>query len=350
MNLRQLEIFCTVMRTGTTIAASFDLGLSQPAVSNAIKHLESTLGFSLFDRVGSRLIPTAEGRSVFQDAQPLEKMANALRQRAKDLKDTKRGHLRVLSTRPVGDTYIPEVISTFMRGRAKVQVYYDVQHMDAVIDAVESGFADLGVALAPPPRPGLDITVIARGRMICALRSDHPLAALTMVSPADLAEVNLIGLDPTSRLGASVAAAFHEAGVALSPNINVLQGDAACSLVRSGLGVAVVDEYSASKWLGDGLVTRPFYPAISIQVAVISLKDRPLTRLAKSFVRCTFDVFGALNSQQPTTALATPEQGAGAWPAQGKRSLVMQRGHSLPTVLSARSAARMLAAKASADR
>jgi DNA-binding transcriptional LysR family regulator len=296
MNLRQLEIFCTVMRCRTTTAASFDLGLSQPAVSNAIKHLESTLGFSLFDRVGNRLVPTAEGLSVFQDAQPLEKMAAGLRQRARDLRDTKRGHLRVLSTRPVGDTYVPEAISNFIRSRERVQVYFDVQHMDSVIESVESGFADLGVALAPAPRPGLEIHVAADGRMMCALRPGHPLAERAIITPADLQEYNLIGLDPTSRLGASVAGAFHEAGVPLSPTISVLQGDAACSLVARGLGIAIVDEFSASKWQQSGaLVTRPFSPAIVIPVAIISLKDRPLTRLAKNFVSSLLDVFTGSN-------------------------------------------------------
>nr|WP_272213620.1 LysR family transcriptional regulator [Marinicella sp. W31]MDC2879581.1 LysR family transcriptional regulator [Marinicella sp. W31] len=46
MNLRQLEIFHAVMTAGTTVGAAEALGMSQPAVSNAIKHLESMVGFS----------------------------------------------------------------------------------------------------------------------------------------------------------------------------------------------------------------------------------------------------------------------------------------------------------------
>ncbi len=75
MNIRQLEIFCAVTRSRTTVAAAFELGISQPAVSNTIKHLEDNLGFSLFDRIGNRLVPTAEGKAVYQDVQPLQTMA-----------------------------------------------------------------------------------------------------------------------------------------------------------------------------------------------------------------------------------------------------------------------------------
>ncbi|WP_164771469.1 LysR substrate-binding domain-containing protein [Mesorhizobium sp. M7D.F.Ca.US.004.03.1.1] len=290
MNLRQLEIFCTVMRCRTTIAASYELGLSQPAVSNAIKHFESMLGFTLFDRIGNRLVPTAEGQSIFQDAQPLHMMAAALNQKAKDLKDTKTGHLRVLSTRPLGDNIIPAAIARFMRGREKVNIYFDVQHMNNVIEAVESGYADLAIALTPPPRPGLELSKLIDGRMVCALPEAHPLAQKQILSPIDLEHVPVIGLDPLSRLGSTVATAFHEAGVPFSPSLNVLQGAAACSLVSNGLGVAIVDEFSASSWVAEGLVIRAFEPSIAVHATLISLKDRPLTRLARKFVQVTTDL------------------------------------------------------------
>ncbi|PAP92064.1 LysR family transcriptional regulator [Mesorhizobium wenxiniae] len=304
MNLRQLEIFCAVMRCRTTIAASYELGLSQPAVSNAIKHLESMLGFTLFDRIGNRLIPTAEGQSIFQDAQPLQLMAAALDQRAKDLKDTKRGHLRVLSTRPLGDSVIPVAISRFMRGRENVSLYFDVQDMNGVIGAVESGYADLAFALTPPPRPGLELSKLADGRMVCALPEAHPLALKQVLSPIDLEHVPVIGLDPLSRLRSLVAAAFHEAGVPFSPNLNVLQGAAACSLVSNGLGVAIVDEFSASRWITQGLVIRAFEPSIAVYASSVSLKDRPLTRLGKKFVQVATEL---IHQTQQTGRAAGPQ-------------------------------------------
>lgn len=284
MNLRQLEIFCAVMRCRTTIAAAYELGLSQPAVSNAIKHFEGTLGFSLFERVGNRLVPTAEGISVYRDAQPLEMMASALNQRVKDLKDTKRGHLRILSTRPLGDTMVPEAIQLFLQGRDNVHVYFDVQNLDSVVEGVESGYADIGIALEPAPRPGLKVDQLISGAMVCILPKDHPLAKAPTLSPRDFENVPLIGLDPSSRLGSSVGAAFHNAGVAMMPNIDVLQGAAACSLVLRGLGLAIVDQFSASNYSAQGLVSRPFEPHIRVAVSIISLADRPLTRLAKRFV------------------------------------------------------------------
>jgi DNA-binding transcriptional LysR family regulator len=287
MNIRQLEIFCAVMRSRTTVAAAFELGISQPAVSNAIKHLEDNLGFSLFDRVGNRLVPTAEGKAVYQDVQPLQTVAEGLLRRLADLRDTKRGHLRVLATRPLGDVFLPRVIRNFAKGRDDVHVYYDVQHLDGVIEAVESGFAELGIALEPPPRPTLDIKTLAKGRMVCVFPPNHPLAKRDALRPEDLAGLRIISSEPVSRLGSAVAKAFHDRSVPYAPNVSVLQGVVACSLVANGLGVAIVDEFSAMQWSERKLVAVPLEPTIVVVASIISVADRPLSRLARRFVEVT---------------------------------------------------------------
>ncbi|HUD33320.1 MAG TPA: LysR family transcriptional regulator [Variovorax sp.] len=71
INLRQLEVLRAVMRCRTTIGAAEELGMSQPAVSNAIKLAETKLGIALFDRVSNRLVPTADARILMADAEPL---------------------------------------------------------------------------------------------------------------------------------------------------------------------------------------------------------------------------------------------------------------------------------------
>src|SRR5262245_48937252 len=157
MNLRQIEIFCAVMRCRTTVAAAFEIGLSQPAVSNAIKQMEARLGLPLFERVGKRLVPTMEAEALYHDAQPLHAMSEGMSAKLRDLRDAKRGHFRVLSTHAVGRTLVAPVLAQFVKGRDDVMVYFDVRPMEGVIEAVESGFADLGIALVPAHRPSLNI-------------------------------------------------------------------------------------------------------------------------------------------------------------------------------------------------
>src|SRR6478609_926725 len=94
INLRQLEVLRAVMRYRTTIGAAEELGMSQPAVSKAIRLAETKMGFLLFDRISNRLVPTQEARILFADAEPWFLMHQAIQQKAWDLRTGKAGVLR----------------------------------------------------------------------------------------------------------------------------------------------------------------------------------------------------------------------------------------------------------------
>src|SRR4051812_31435050 len=196
MNLRQVEIFCAVMRCRTTVAAAFELGVSQPAVSNAIKQMESRLGLPLFKRVGKRLQPTVEANALYHDAQPLYAMSQAIVGKMRDLRDSRRGHLRVLATHAVGRSLVAAPLAAFVKRHDDVMVYFDVRPMEGVVEAVESGFADIGVALVPAPRPGFGIEPVVEGRMVVALPAGHRLTKLQSISAADLEHESVVGLEP----------------------------------------------------------------------------------------------------------------------------------------------------------
>ncbi|NCQ36418.1 LysR family transcriptional regulator, partial [bacterium] len=69
--LRLLEIFGMLMLHQTTVAAAEALGISQPSVSTAIKHLEQQVGFALFAREKKRMVPTNQRRLLFEEVEPL---------------------------------------------------------------------------------------------------------------------------------------------------------------------------------------------------------------------------------------------------------------------------------------
>lgn len=66
MNPRQLEIFCAVMATGTTVGAAHLLHIPQPAVSNAVHTMEAQLKLPLTCRNRRRLQPTDEAKLPYE--------------------------------------------------------------------------------------------------------------------------------------------------------------------------------------------------------------------------------------------------------------------------------------------
>ena len=69
LNIRQIETFAAVMKTGTASRAAETLGITQPAVSRSLAELERAVGFALFARIRNRLVPTPEAKQLYQDVE-----------------------------------------------------------------------------------------------------------------------------------------------------------------------------------------------------------------------------------------------------------------------------------------
>ena len=87
MNLRQLEIFEAVMRTGSLSAAARSLGVSQPAISKALRLAEQEAGFVLFRRIRGRLFPSPEAETLLPQVERVRSEIGAVSLLLKQLRD-----------------------------------------------------------------------------------------------------------------------------------------------------------------------------------------------------------------------------------------------------------------------
>lgn len=285
MNLRQIELLRAVVRCETTVRAAQELGLSQPAVSNAIKHLESQIGFPLFERVNNRLFPTAEARTLYQESDPIFAMHAALEAKVQDLKENRAGHVRLIATPPLGYSVIPRALGRFLQTYPKMRVFFDVRRFENVIESVENGVAELGFVMGLDEHRGLASEAFFSERMVCVMRPDHPLAGKAAIHPRDLAGASFIALERGTRMGTIVRQAFAEAGQPFGFSVEVRYCNTACVLAENGVGVAVVDPLSALFRGHDNLAVRPFEPACQVSASVVHSHKRPLSRAAKAFLK-----------------------------------------------------------------
>jgi DNA-binding transcriptional LysR family regulator len=288
MNLRQLEVFCSVIRCKTTIAAARELGMSQPAVSNAIKAMEQNAGFRLFERFNGRLFPTAEAQLLYDDAQPLFSIRSSLATKIEDLKELQGGHLRLLASPPLGYGPVPAALHSFLSTRKKVRVSCDVRRIENVIESVEMRVVDLGLVLGYDEQPNLESSVLFNGEMVCVFPSGHPLARKETIRPADVAAHPFIALERAGRIGSLgklVRQAFSDADCKFNYSVEVRNCHTACILADAGLGASIVDPFSAAFGGWRNLAVRPFRPSIPVAAHSVWLRDRPLSRLAQAFVK-----------------------------------------------------------------
>ncbi|WP_299968976.1 LysR substrate-binding domain-containing protein [uncultured Roseobacter sp.] len=286
LSLRLLEVFGTLMLHHTTVRTAEELGISQPSVSSAIQQLERQLGFALFERSKKRMLPTPDALSLFEEIEPMFEQLRRVESRVRDLRGGSVGKLRLMATPPLGHSVVPGALLSFLEDRADVTVQYDVRRMENVIEAVATGTADIGLCLGLDSHPGVSVEKMRTDRMVALMRMDHPLASLSVVTPADVVENGFIGLDRASRLGFLMQSAFDSAGVAYTPRVEVRYCHTAAVLAQSGSDVAIVDRYTASFLPNMELAVRAFDPAITVSACLLTRPGRPLSRLAADFRQC----------------------------------------------------------------
>jgi DNA-binding transcriptional LysR family regulator len=133
-----------------------------------------------------------------------------------------------------------------------------------------------------------------QGRMVCLVPLGHELTQQDSVSIADLARYPLIAHHPAIPFGQLVTAAFRKANLTLSSRIDIHQTDVACSLVRSGAGIAMVDQFTV-----EGIDWH--------DLQVLPLVDE--IRLTPSIVRSVFNT-GATHADKFAEILRTMPPGA----------------------------------------
>lgn len=116
MKLTQLRTFVAIVESGTVARAALRMRLTQSAASRQIGSLEDELGLALFDRVGRRVLLTAEGDDLLKRARRLLADAEALGERAKMLKGGQSGTLRVSATPQVIETLLAPFLRRYLRG------------------------------------------------------------------------------------------------------------------------------------------------------------------------------------------------------------------------------------------
>jgi DNA-binding transcriptional LysR family regulator len=94
-DLRSLELFLAVCDAGTMAQAARRLGLTQPAISQAVAEMERRMGVALFDRSARPLALTAAGGALRQRASALLSEA---RQIAPLLREAERARLPLIRT------------------------------------------------------------------------------------------------------------------------------------------------------------------------------------------------------------------------------------------------------------
>lgn len=285
MNLRQIEVFRAFMLTGTIGDAARLLGISQPAVSVMLHHIQDRNNLRLFEPVKGRLLPTPEAQALLAEVTVAWKSVERVQRLCQDLSTGRASMLRIAGTPSLGVHVIPKAIKGLEAAFPGLSVSLELFTPPLLVECLLSGESNVGVASCDIGHPGVLARHVGTAPIVCAMPHGHPLAHRPSIAIADLHGSALVTHSAEMPEGALIAEALRAAGIVTGPRIQVRSGQSACWFVRAGAGLALLDAITVAGDAFPDLVIRPVEPRLCLPVMTLRTPRRSLNKPALAFTR-----------------------------------------------------------------
>lgn len=278
MNLLYFSAFRAVMLTGTVSAAAELLGRSQPAVSRLLDKLEGELGVTLFERRRGLVTPTSVAQLLLDEIERAYVSLDALKSFAARVAEGESSRIDMAIIPALASGFVPRLLGKFRSDWPNTKILLNVTLSAKIEDWAASQQIDFGLAETPFRRSGFRIDTFSDTPYIAAVPAGHPLADKARIGPADLVDVPFISWASLTSAGQLVAQAFRSCGVKYDAAYETTVSSMAYEMVKNGVGIGLIDPYTAVGELDERVRLVPFAPAIPCNVALLRPESRPANR------------------------------------------------------------------------
>ncbi|WP_342052392.1 MULTISPECIES: LysR family transcriptional regulator [unclassified Cupriavidus] len=239
VDLKALRCFVVVAELLSVSKAAPLLHISQSALSRQIQGLEEALGIQLFDRVGKRLVLTAEGEDLFPRAASLVDQALELSSRVQSMVRGEVGLLRIGATPQTIEGLLSGVLVSMRKKYPSIETSLVEGPNDYLLEQLQLGTAHVAIA-ALPERHDFEYKELFMGRLFAVVPAQHKFPA------GETADIRTLATHPVLllRRGFMTRSLFDRAclAAAVRPHA-LLESDSTqtiLSLADAGHGVAIV--------------------------------------------------------------------------------------------------------------
>lgn len=281
LTLRQIEVVRAVMLTGTISGAARMLNVSAPGISRLVKHTEEALGLRLFERRGGVYLPAVEASAIFDQIGRVFGNVENLNRAVASMQRGEAVDLSFASAPSVAQFIAARAVRTVRQRYPDLFIDLNILKIEETIDYLMLERGEFVMMSTSIENAGISNEVAAEGRLAAIVPEDHPLAGSGRVSIHDLVKYPMIGVDPDDPYGAVCAAPLREAGLPVRYSMRGRFAQTVVSLVRHGLGVAVIDEFSVAELYMPGVVRLRLIENAPITIYVVTKSGRVLSGFAE---------------------------------------------------------------------
>ncbi|MCC8449728.1 MULTISPECIES: LysR family transcriptional regulator [Streptomyces] len=299
---RHLRVLRAVASTGSFSAAGRELGCTQPAVSQQMKALESSVGTPLLVRTGREMRLTQAGEALVRHAAGIIAGLTAAEEEVAAIAGLRAGRVRLVSFPSGSSTLVPTALAALRAAHPGTRVSLEEAEPPKSVELLREGDCDVALAFRYEGAAGAEewddlvVRPLLTDRLVALVPEEHRLARTQgAVAIGELARESWIAGCPRCR-GQLVEVCE---GAGFTPRIDFATDDypAVVGLVGAGLGVAVLPQLAVESVRPRGVRTVTLEPAVRREIVALTLPD--LAQVPA--VRATLDELARAGARQPAS-------------------------------------------------
>ncbi|WP_409346576.1 LysR family transcriptional regulator [Paenibacillus sp. MBLB4367] len=303
MELDYYRSFREVARRQSMTRAAESLGYAQSSVTTQIQKLEKHYGVPLFERCGRTLRLTPPGEILLKLAsQMLESYEISL----ETVGNQASGTLLIGTIDSLAAYYLPPYLQQLRRLCPELNVQLQPEREDVLIKKVKEGDADVGLLLERGPADSaLRCLPVREEPLVIVVPTDHPLAQLDRIEPADLEGTELIVSEESCVYRGYFERALKERQVPYRIGFELGSLEAIKQCVINGLGVGLLPQIAAAEEAKNGrLKALPLvHPDLRVDIQLLihpkKWMNRPLQLLLTLLTGSDHSISIARGSTKP---------------------------------------------------
>jgi len=272
MQIETLRVFCDLVESRSFSRAAVRNFITQSAVSQQVKNLESRFETQLLRRDGKTVTPTPAGRVLYERSRSILDSFEHMQLEMKSIGQDMAGSVRVATIYSVGLYEISIVVKTFLKIYPKVNLHVEFSQGSQVYEDCLRGIIDLGIVTYPERRKGLRIISLPADRLVLICTPDHPLARRHHMDISKLNGQNFVAFGKTMASRRALDRIFKENKIQVQIAMEFDNIETIKRSVEIGAGVSIVPLLSAQKEVQSGALVqvqfadRNFYRPLGIIV------------------------------------------------------------------------------------
>ncbi|MCD5323968.1 MULTISPECIES: LysR family transcriptional regulator [Pontibacillus] len=241
------KVFITVVEQQGFSKAAEHLYMTQPAVSQYIKSLESKMGVKLLDRTYKKMVLTKAGEIVYEHAKQMIGHQETMHHLIHELYNEPKGELSIGASYTYGEYVLPRIIAQMRKEYPSIHPKITIGNTQDIAKQVADMALDIGIVEGEVEEPSIDVHPFADDEMKIVASHDHPLVQKEEVTVHDLEQAMWITREKGSGTREATERMFENVEIDPTERMEFGSTQIIKESVEAGLGLTFLSLWTIRK-------------------------------------------------------------------------------------------------------